>query len=623
MVVQEVYIGRIPEIEEMFQEFKKMRNEYKTYRTGKNAKNTAKLEKMIEDLWGFKAFALNIDPSALPNAYTYPVSKSIDINPAEYIISTSKGYKYSKECNAASISYITKGLLTGKDFSDEEVFAIFLHEIGHSFTYRSPMIAAQQEIYKDTLILQILYQIFISIATMNPVGVISSLYLYLMSTNGYKQVVAEFNKRAKKVPLLRELGITWDSAIGFIKSTINNFFYIITSVTGLNYLSNWISKKSYDNMVKDQFKVNGHNQAYSRSEERLSDDFATMYGFGPYLSTGLIKIENPDNQGTFMKVTHNAPILGKFLNKQDAMSVEINGLLGVHPSSPDRILAILDNMEDDLKKDKSLSPKIKKELKLNIAKQKNIINDLKKDQPTITKNKNEYIALLTKAGLNIGNSEDFMEKRFTDPEQLRKFYKDRKVRRESGVTLEDAWLWSDEYVCEVVCENDDMFDDKARRRINKHVSDSDVKKGKSLNGTVFKLMIKGLFATAGKSEKEKMEWVRTVKLPSLVKACKTLDEIDYLKKDIYVAQQQFSTLKKNIKAVQDNDEKRMKRLSKGFIRKVKSGKIDIKEIEKQEHFLQNEYKKMLNDRAKEIRAHNEAAELEIYSLDPDISSFLE
>ena len=37
MIVQEVYIGRIPEIEEIFQEFKKMRNEYKIYstRTGK------------------------------------------------------------------------------------------------------------------------------------------------------------------------------------------------------------------------------------------------------------------------------------------------------------------------------------------------------------------------------------------------------------------------------------------------------------------------------------------------------------------------------------------------------------------------------------------------------------
>src|SRR5699024_3164087 len=114
-----------------------------------------------------------------------------------------------------------------------------------------------------------------------------------------------------------------------------------------------------------------------------SDDFATMYGFGPYLSTGLIKMESPDNQGLFMKVSHNIPILGTFLKKQDAMSTELNGLLGAHPSSPDRILAILNNMENDLAKDESLSPKIKRELKANIEKQKYIIKDLKKDQPEI------------------------------------------------------------------------------------------------------------------------------------------------------------------------------------------------------------------------------------------------
>ena len=623
MIVQEVYIGRIPEIEEIFQEFKKMRNEYKTYKTGKNAKNIAKLEGLIEDMWGFKAFSLDIDPSDQPNAYTYPVAMSVDINPGDYIVSTSKGYRYTAQCNAASISYITKGLLTNPNFSDEEVFAVFLHEIGHSFVHRSPMIIAQQEVYKNTLIAQILYKLFLSIFTANVLGVVDSVSTYLMSTNGYKRFVAEYNKIIKKIPLIRELKLSFESMVELINSTLGNLGYLLITITGIRALSNWLNTKEYESTTKKQFEISGHSQAYARSMERLSDDFAAMYGFGPHISTALVKMEDPDNQGLFMKVTHRVPLLGGMLKKQDAISVQLSGLIGAHPSTPDRILAILDSMENDLAKDKTLAPKIKKELKANIEKQKDIIKDIKKDEPKIAKNRNEYIEMLNTTGIKNGNTEDFMEKRFTDPEQLRKFYKDRKVRRESGITLEDAWLWSDEYVCEVVCENDDMFDDKARRRINKHVSDSDVKKGKSLNGTVFKLMVKGLFATAGKSEKEKMEWVRTVKLPSLVKACKTLDEIDYLKKDIYVAQQQFSTLKKNIKAVQDNDEKRMKRLSKGFIRKVKSGKIDIKEIEKQEHFLQNEYKKMLNDRAKEIRANNEAVELEMYSLDPDISSFLE
>lgn len=622
MVVQEVYIGRIPEIEELFQEFKKMRNEYKLYKTGKNAKNIEKIEKCIEDFWGFKAFSLDIDPSLQPNAYTYPVAMSIDINPGDYIVSTSKGYKYKPQCNAASISYITKGLLTNTNFSDEEVFAIFLHEIGHSFVHRSPMIIAQQEVYKNTLIAQILYKLFLSIFTADVLGVIDSVSTYLMSTNGYKKLLAEYNKITKKIPLIRELKLSFESIVGIINSTLGNLGYLLISITGIRSLSNWLVTKEYDGVLKKQFEISGHSQAYSRSMERLSDDFASMYGFGSYISTALIKMEDPDNQGLFMKVTHKVPLLGNMLKKQDSISMQLNGLLGAHPSTPDRILAILDSMENDLNKDKTLAPKIKKELKYNIEKQKEIVQDMKKDEPKIAKNRNEYIEMLNATGIKNGNTEDFMEKRFTDPDQLRKFYKDRKVRKECGVTLDDSYLWSDKYVCEIVNENDDMFDDEARRKINKNISSSDIQKGKSLNGIIFKLCIQGLFETAGKSKSEKIDWVRKVKLPSIVESCKTLDEINYLKKDMYVAKQQFATLKRNIKAVQDNDEQRMKRLSKRLIKKIREGKISIEEIEKHEKFLQTEYTDMLNARAKEIKANTESVELEMYLLDSDISQFI-
>lgn len=433
MVIQEVYIGRIPEIEEMFQEFKKMRNEYKTYRTGKNSKNITKLEGMIEEFWGFKAFSLDIDPSPQPNAYTYPVAMSVDINPGDYIVSTSKGYRYTAQAGAASISYITKGLLTNSNFSDEEVFAIFLHEIGHSFVHRSPMIIAQQEVYKNTLIAQILYKLFLSIFTGDVLGVIDSVSTYLMSTNGYKRLVAEYAKLTKKIPVIRELKLSFESLVGFINSSLGNLGYLLISVTGIRSLANWLSTKEYESTTKKQFEISGHSQAYARSMERLSDDFASMYGFGPYISTALVKMEDPDNQGTFMKVIHRAPLLGGMLKKQDAISVELSGLIGAHPSTPDRILAILNSMENDLTKDKTLSPKIKKELKANIEKQKDLIKDIKQDEPKIAKNRNEYIEMLTATGIKAGNSEDFMEKRFTDPEQLRKFYKDRKIRKEAAI----------------------------------------------------------------------------------------------------------------------------------------------------------------------------------------------
>lgn len=433
MVIQEVYVGRIKEIDDLFNEFKKFRKEYRIYRTIKNSRNIKTIESMIEDLWGFKAFSFNVDPSAQPNAYTYPVAMSIDIDPSEYIYSTNTGYRYRKQAHAASISYVTRGLLTNDEFSDEEVFAIFLHEIGHSFVHRSPMIASQQEVYKNTLIIQILYQLFNNIIILNPMGIAKAVQTFLMSTNGYKLLRAEFSKLVKKIPLLRGLNITLDYAVKTLMNSINNFMYLLMSITGIVSLTNFLNKKTYDVTTKKQIDISGHPEAYGRSSERLSDDFATTYGFGPYISTALVKMESPDNQGAFMNITHSLPILGNFLKKQDSLSMELNGLLGVHPSTSDRILSILGNMEDDLKKDKSLAPKIKTELIANIKTQKKIIEDLKKEQPEIAKNKNEYMQFLTKIGLESGDSEDFLEKRYTNTDQLRKFYNDRKVRKEAAL----------------------------------------------------------------------------------------------------------------------------------------------------------------------------------------------
>ena len=127
MIVQEVYIGRVPEIEDIFTEFKELRHTYAAWKTGNTSKRTAKIEKMIEDFWGFKAFSLDIDPSSSPNAFTYPVATSIDIDPSKYIKTTSKGYFYTKEANVAALSIITKGLFCNKAYSDEEDFEVFLN----------------------------------------------------------------------------------------------------------------------------------------------------------------------------------------------------------------------------------------------------------------------------------------------------------------------------------------------------------------------------------------------------------------------------------------------------------------------------------------------------------------
>lgn len=458
MIVQEVYIGKVPEIENIFNEFKELRHTYTAWKTGNTSKRTAKIEKMIEDFWGFKAFSLDIDPSSSPNAFTYPVATSIDIDPSKYIKSTSKGYFYTKEANVAALSVITKGLFCNKAFSDEETFAVFLHEIGHSFVHRSPMIISQQEVYKTSLIIQIVQNIILGLLMANPFIISDAISAGLSSNNFYKLFMTKINKAIKKIPILREVNMSLSYLSSLFMNTVGNIFYTVTTLTGLNYLLTKYSKYIYDSVGKQQIEISGRANAYQRSLERLSDDFASMYGFGPQLSTALVKMENPDNQGLFMKVTHSFPIIEAIFNKTDALAIELNGCVEAHPSTSDRILSILDGMESDLRKDKTMPDKVKKEIKANIQAQRKVISDIKNNEGPIAKNRNDYLQALTILGIKNGNTEDFMEKRYTDRDALEKFYKDRKVRKEASVR-EQAEM--DMYLMELDQYMSEEFDSEA------------------------------------------------------------------------------------------------------------------------------------------------------------------
>ena len=262
MIVQEVYIGKVPEIEDIFTEFKELRHTYAAWKTGNTSKRTAKIEKMIEDFWGFKAFSLDIDPSSAPNAFTYPVATSIDIDPSKYIKTTSKGYFYTKEANVAALSVITKGLFCNKAFSDEEAFAVFLHEIGHSFVHRSPMIISQQEVYKTSMIIQIVQNIILGILMANPLIISDAISAGLSSSNFYKLFMTRINKAIKKIPVLREVNMSLSYLTSVFMNTVGNIFYTVTTLTGLNYLLTKYSKYIYDSVGKQQKEISGINRNF-------------------------------------------------------------------------------------------------------------------------------------------------------------------------------------------------------------------------------------------------------------------------------------------------------------------------------------------------------------------------
>lgn len=97
------------------------------------------------------------------------------------------------------------------------------------------------------------------------------------------------------------------------------------------------------------------------------------------------------------------------------------------------------------------------------------------------------------------------------------------------------------------------------------------------------------------------KYLREKKLPAILKKCKTMDDIKYIRRDAITAKTQLEILKRNVHAVNTNDEQIMKRLNKSFIKKVKDGKITEKEIDTHIRWLGTEYKKLIDARAKEIK----------------------
>lgn len=97
------------------------------------------------------------------------------------------------------------------------------------------------------------------------------------------------------------------------------------------------------------------------------------------------------------------------------------------------------------------------------------------------------------------------------------------------------------------------------------------------------------------------KYLREKKLPAILKKCKTMDDIKYMRRDAITAKTQMEILKRNVHAVNTNDENIMKRLNKSFVKKVKDGKITEKEIDTHIRWLGTEYKKLIDARAKEIK----------------------
>lgn len=370
-IINEAYFGSKP-IEKIQTQLTKARVKYlnQYFQKAKYAKNInidpdmIQLNRCFEEAFGFKSFALYIYSSTIENACTVPVSFRIDsgFNISRALQSSkSKGYYYNKDAEFSTMVMMSTGIFCNPDITDREVVAIILHEIGHNFTSAIDHVS-------NLLVLptRLLYTIA---ALMNYMTLIEDPDKYVkqvisgtnVTLSAYNKINDKINKNApwfkegahifgKYVSILRDLGIEILTFLNNISTLSNPLIGIATTlITKISQITPF----TFFNVYK------GYR------DEKFADAFATSYGYGPDLATGLDKLGNHGSGLFANQMFNDFPLIGTILNLYKIPTQTISYLFDAHPKTLARINNQLDYCKMELD-NADLDPKMEKELRKNI-----------------------------------------------------------------------------------------------------------------------------------------------------------------------------------------------------------------------------------------------------------------
>jgi len=383
--INEVYFGNSTELEQIIEQLHKIRQLYfdefekstfklnKYYTKINTSPELTELNRMFEDFFGFKTFAIHIQQSKINNACTIPISSKFDtpIIKDKHIISTKTGFKYKKEYEFSSMLYISSGLLANKNVTDREILAIMFHEIGHNFAAASSIgLCILDTAKKPFMIFSML------------VGIFTSLFDKGMLLFGTSNKLTEvYNDCTKKIKSNHPEIV---NSINYLYGTRGLFNEIIIEIQAFLSYCTVISGPIVSNIqiilsaLINKFMgfiyspISLLNFIFGREHERFSDNFTSLYGLGPDLASALGKIT--DKNGLFVnEIINNDPFCGTLYNIFIMPALFVVHLLDEHPETAARMYQQVKYVERELNKS-NIDPKLKSQLEKDLKDLNNIIN---------------------------------------------------------------------------------------------------------------------------------------------------------------------------------------------------------------------------------------------------------
>lgn len=389
--INEVYFGKSPELLNMEKQLgifrKKWIGKYISSFNSNSDPDLIKLNRMFEDFFGFGCFMLNIINSRTINAYTAPISYRYDFKfGKKYVEITKTGYRFKKDLDLSCVVNIYAGLIFNPEVTDEEVMSIILHEIGHNFSVSITNTQAPLTMIFNTIRLVLNCSTFI--------GYFLTYFNTIEFRSAYDKFVQKLKTDNSIILAIPKTLETIKAVISFGFNTIDDILNVLTlgligNVTVLNRLIQ-APTKIFDYIIGLLFFRNKYR------DEKISDNFATMYGYGPALISMQKKFSFDAMDSTsLMNEVNKIPILSTIIHMNSLPAMILLTAFDEHPNGIIRARDQLNLLKHEIAK-QDIDPKMRKSLNQDIIaceKELNKFLKIKNNDPYLAKK--IYYKLLT------------------------------------------------------------------------------------------------------------------------------------------------------------------------------------------------------------------------------------
>lgn len=365
ITLHEVYFGKTPELQKIEKQLGIFRQKYLgRYLTNVHCNSDPdllKFNRMMEDYFGFGCFTLHIINQPIANAHTYPIDTRLDVlNTNKHLVADKKGFKFNKDADYSALVCIYSGAIFNPEFTDEEVMGIIMHEVGHNFyAALDRNHGVLSNLFCIITLIASIYNAIIYLLMGNISKSSDEIKDILTSTNLYRKIVDKIGQQLRTNQHALVLIYDWFETFGNITATVQGGLFKLLDLISVGLM--WPALGFLISLMKLRSPFSLVFLIWAYPNERLADNFCTMYGYGPAQAKALEKIQSRSITlpSKIEDVYNKIPIISNLYAINMSLGYIILETFDAHPNTMSRTKDQLDMLEREAMKE-DLDPKMRK-----------------------------------------------------------------------------------------------------------------------------------------------------------------------------------------------------------------------------------------------------------------------